>query len=189
MKGRLEGCMLCYSIARRVTEFCMIPVERQTLSICLPLLQLGSGPSSFHKVDKNSKSCHKEFEWEDYNLSGQILDNGRVVQERGFDIQRYSHFSLLELWFCHQLQQVCIRPMPCIGIFGIVNRFSEYESGTSQGESRIEQETMSISTLISKSLSEGLSKPNGDSPLRQWQICQHLYKTGAFNNSKLQVCP
>ena len=79
--------------------------------------------------------------------------------------------------------------MPCIGIFGIVNRFSEYESGTSQGESRIEQETMSISTLISKSLSEGLSKPNGDSPLRQWQICQHLYKTGAFNNSKLQVCP
>ena len=86
MKGRLEGCMLCYSIARRVTEFCMFPVERQTLSICLPLLQLGSGPSSFQKADKNSKSCHKEFEWEDYNLSRRILDNGRVVQERGFDV-------------------------------------------------------------------------------------------------------
>ena len=40
--------------------------------------------------------------------------------------------------------------MPCVGIFGIVNRFSEYEGGTSQGESRIDQETMSISTLVSK---------------------------------------
>lgn len=188
MRGRLEGCMLCYSIARRITEFCMFPVERQTLSICLPLLQLGSGPSSFQKADKNSKSCHKEFEWEDYNLSRRILDNGRVVQERGFDVQRYSHFPLPERRLCHQLQQVCIRPMPCVGISGIVNRFSEHEGGTSQGESRIDQETMSISTLVCKSLSEGQTQ-RGDSPLRQWQICQHLYKTGAFNNSKLQVCP
>ena len=187
MRGRLEGCMLCYSIARRITEFCMFPVERQTLSICLPLLQLGSGPSSFQKADKNSKSCHKEFEWEDYNLSRRILDNGRVVQERGFDVQRYSHFPLPERRLCHQLQQVCIRPMPCVGISGIVNRFSEHEGGTSQGESRIDQETMSISTLVCKSLSEGQTQ-RGDSPLRQWQICQHLYNTGAFNN-KLQVCP
>ena len=46
-----------------------------------------------------------------------------------------------------------------------------------------DQETMPISIFVRKSLSEGLSTINGgDSPLRQWQLCQHLY-------SKLKVSP
>ena len=55
--------------------------------------------------------------------------------------------------------------MPCVGISGIGNRFSEYEGGTYQGESRKDQETMSISTLVRKSLSEGLSKVNRETLL------------------------
>ena len=153
MQGGLERSILRCSIARRITEFCMFRVERQTLSICLPLFRLGSGPSSFHKVDENS--CHKEVEWEDYNLSRRHLDNGRV-QGRFIDNKRYSHSSAPELGLCHQLQEVCVRPMPYVGISGIGNRFSEYEHGTSQGESRKDQETMSISTLIRKNLSDSV---------------------------------
>ena len=47
--------------------------------------------------------------------------------------------------------------MPCVGISGIGNRLSKYESGTFQGESKKYQETMSISTLVRKSFREGLS--------------------------------
>ena len=97
----------------------------------LTLFRLGSDPSSFHKVDENSNSCHKEVELEDYNLSRQHLNNGRV-QGRVIDTKRYSHFSPPELGLCYQLQEVCVRPMPCVGISGIGNIFSEYEGGTSQ---------------------------------------------------------
>ena len=69
MQGILERSILHCSIARRITEFCMFRVERETLSICFPLFRLGSGPSSFHKLYENSASCHKEVEWENYNLS------------------------------------------------------------------------------------------------------------------------
>ena len=55
--------------------------------------------------------------------------------------------------------------MPCVGISDIESRFSKYEGGTSQGESRKDQETMSVSTLVRKSLSEGLSKVNGETLL------------------------
>ena len=137
MQGRLERCILRCSI--------MFQVERQTLSICLLLFRLGSGPSSFHKTDENSNSCHKVVEWEDYNLSRRHLHNGRV-QGRVIDTKRYSHFSPPELGFCHELQKVCVRLMSCVGISGIGNKFSEYEGRTSQGEK------------VRKSLSEGLSK-------------------------------
>ena len=110
-------------------------MERQTLSICLPLFRLGSGPSSFHKVDEKSNNCHKKVELEDYNLSRRHLDNGRV--EAGvIDTKRYSHFSPPELGLCYKLQEVCVRLMPCVEISGIGNRFSDYESKTSQGECR-----------------------------------------------------
>ena len=155
MQGRLERSILRCSIARRITEFCMFQVERETLSICLPLFWLGSGPSSFHKVYENSTSCHKEVEWENYNLSKRHLDNGRV-QGKFIDIKGYSHFSLPELGCPHQLQEVCVRHMPYVGISGIGNRFSEYEGGTSQGESRTDKKTMTVSTL-----SDGLGKVNG----------------------------
>ena len=62
MQGRLERCTLRCSIAQRITEFCVFPVKRQILSICLPLLRLGSGYSSFHEVEENSNNSHKEFE-------------------------------------------------------------------------------------------------------------------------------
>ena len=145
MQGRLERCTLRCFIARRITEFCMFQVERQTLSICLLLFRLGSGPSSFHKTDENSNSCHKVVEWEDYNLSRRDLHNGRV-QGRVIDTKRYSHFSPPELGFCHELQKVCVRLMSCVGISGIGNKFSEYEGRTSQGEK------------VRKSLSEGVNR-------------------------------
>ena len=78
MQGRPGRCILRYSIAGRITEIYMLQVERQTLSICLPLFWLNFGPSSLYKVDENSNSCHKEVEWKDYNLSRQHLDNSRV---------------------------------------------------------------------------------------------------------------
>lgn len=152
MQGRLERCQLRCSIAQRITEFCIFQVKRQILSICLPLFWLGSGPSSFHKVYENSTSCHKEVELENYNLSKR---HGRV-QGRVIDTKRYSHFSLPELGRPHQLQEVCVRHMSYVGISGIGNRFSEYEGGTSQGESRKDQKTMTVSTL-----SDGLGKVNG----------------------------
>ena len=125
-------------------------MERQTLSNCLPLFRLGSG--------------HKEVESEDYNLSRQHLDNNRV-QGRVIDTKRCSPFSSPELKLCHQLQEVCVRPLPCVGISGIGNRFSEFEDGTSQGESRKDRETMPISNLVRKSISEELSKVNGETLL------------------------
>lgn len=106
-------------------------MERQILSICLSLFQLGSSPSSFHKTDENSNSCHKELEWEHYNLSWQHLDNDKF-QGSVIDIKRYSHFSSPELGLCHQLQDVHFLPMPFFGIIGIGNRFSEYVGGTYQ---------------------------------------------------------
>ena len=158
----------------------MFQVERETLSVWLPLFRLGSGPFSFHKVDENSNSCHKEVEWEDYNLSRQHLDNGRV-QGRAINTKRYSKFSPPELGHCHQLQEVCVRPMPCVGISRIGNRFSEYEGGNSQGENRKDQETISISTLLRKSLSEALSKVNGETL---------LYTNGSsVSTSTIQVPP
>ena len=61
--------------------------------------------------------------------------------------------------------------MSCVAISGIGNRFSEYEGRTSQGESRKDQEKMSVSTLVRKSLSVGLSKLN-------WEIIP--YGNGSF---------
>ena len=65
---------------------------------------------------------------------------------------RYSHFSPPELGLCHQLQEVCVsrRAMSCVVISANGNRFSEYEGGPSQRETRKYQETMSISTLVEK---------------------------------------
>ena len=143
MQGRPGRCILRYSIAGRITEIYMLQVERQTLSICLPLFWLNFGPSSFYKVDENSNSCHKEVEWKDYNLSRQHLDNSRV---RGgvIDTKRYSHFSPPELGLCNQLQEVCVRPMPCAGISGVGNRFSEYKGGAPQGKNKKDQETILV---------------------------------------------
>ena len=127
----------------------------------MSLFRLGSGPSSFHKVDENSNSCHKEVEWDDCILSRRNLVNHRA-QGRFIDTHRYSHFSPSKVGLCHQLQEVCVRPMPCVGISRIGNRFSEYEGRTSQEKSSKDQETRSIFTLVRKSLSEGLSKVNGE---------------------------
>ena len=55
--------------------------------------------------------------------------------------------------------------MPCVGISRTGDRFSEYEGGNSQGENRKDQETISISTLLRKSLTERLSKVNGETLL------------------------
>ena len=55
--------------------------------------------------------------------------------------------------------------MPYIGISRTRNRFFEYEGGTFQGESRKDKETMSISTLVRKVLSEELIKVNGETLL------------------------
>ena len=137
----------------------MFRVERQTLLICLFLFRLVPGPSNFHKVNENSNSCLKEVEWDDYILSRRNLVNHRA-QGRFIDTHRHSHFSPSKLGLCHQLQEVCVRPMPCVGISRIGNRFSEYEGRTSQEESSKDQENISIFTLVRKSLSEGFSKVN-----------------------------
>ena len=142
----------------------MFGVERQTLSICLPLFRLGSGPSSFQKVDEDSNRCHKDLEWDGYNLPRRNLVNDRT-QGRFIDTNRYSHFSPPKLGLYHQLQDVCVRPMLCVGTSRIGNRFSEYEGGTSQVETGKGQETISIFTLVRKSLSEGLSKVNRETLL------------------------
>ena len=73
---------------------------------------------------------------------------------------RYSYFSPLELVLCHQLQEVCVsrRPMSCVVISTSGNRFSEYEGGASQRETRKYQETMSISTLAEKVSVRDLAK-------------------------------
>ena len=76
---------------------------------------------------------------------------------------RYSYFSPLELGLCHQLQEVCVsrRPMSCVVISTSGNRFSEYEGGASQRETRKYQETMSISTLVEKVSVRDLAKITG----------------------------
>ena len=76
---------------------------------------------------------------------------------------RYSYFSPPELGLCHQLQEVCVsrRPMSCVVISTSGNRFSEYEGGASQRETRKYQETMSISTLAEKVSVRDLAKITG----------------------------
>ena len=146
LQGKLERCILRCSIARRITEFCMFWVERQTLSICLSLFQLDSSPSSFHRTDENSNSYHKEVEWEHYNLSRQHLDNDNF-QGSFIDIKRYSHFSSPELGLCHQLQDAHFLPMPFFGIIAIGNRFSEYDGGTYQYQPLLLLEKVSVRDL------------------------------------------
>ena len=123
MQSELERCILCCCITQSIREFCIFRVERQNISICLPLFRLGSGPSSFYKVDGNFNSRHKDLEWEDFNLPGQYLDNNSV-QERVIGTKAYSHFSPPELGLRHQLQKLCVRPMPCVAMSGTGNRFS-----------------------------------------------------------------
>ena len=76
---------------------------------------------------------------------------------------RHSHFSPPELGLCHQLQEVCIsrRPMSYVVISRSGNRFSEYEGGASQRETRKDQETMSSSTLAEKASVRDLVKITG----------------------------
>ena len=116
LKGLLkEGDFLCKVDLKDAYFVFPLPEESQNF-VCFEwkeklyqfvcLFQLGSSSSSFHKVDKNSNSCHKEVEWEDYNISRRHLDNGRV-QGRVIDTKRYSHFSPPELGLCHQPQEVC----------------------------------------------------------------------------------
>ena len=93
-------------------------MERQTLSICLPLFRLGSGPSSFHKVDEKSNNCHKEVELEDYNLSRRHLDNGRV-EARVIDTKRYSHFSPPELGLCYNFKKSVLDPCHVLEFLGL----------------------------------------------------------------------
>ena len=76
---------------------------------------------------------------------------------------RYSHFSPPELGVCHQPQEVCVsrRPMSCVVISASGNRFSDYGGGASQRETRKDQETMSISTLVEKVSVRDLAKITG----------------------------
>ena len=96
----------------------MSQVERQKLSICLPLFRLGCGPSSFMKVDENSNSCHKEAEWEDYNLSRQHLDNGRV-QGRLLILRDTLSFLLQNLGFVIKFKKFVLDPCHVLDFLGL----------------------------------------------------------------------
>ena len=96
----------------------MFGVERQTLSICLPLFRLGSGPSSFQKIDEDSNSCHKELEWDDYNLSRRNLVNDRA-QGRFIDTNRYSHFALQNLDFIIIFKKSVLDPCHVLEFLGL----------------------------------------------------------------------
>ena len=109
MQELLERGILHCSIAQRITKFCMFQVERKALSFCLSLFRLGSGPSSFQKVDENFNSCHKEVKLVDCNLFRRRLNNDRV-QGRVFDTKRYSLFLLPNLGFVINLKKSVLDP-------------------------------------------------------------------------------
>ena len=113
-------------------------------------------------------------------LNGRIiiyLDNILIMagSKEELLILRDILFLSSRTWLFHQLQEVCVTPMPYIGISGTRNRFFEYEGGTFQGESRKDKETMSISTLVRKVLSEGLIKVNGETLLYSNGSCASTF--------------
>ena len=187
MQCRLERCILRCSIEQRITEFCMFWVERQTLPIYLPLLCLGSSLSSFYKVDENPNSCNK-VEWEDYNLSRQHLDNGRV-QERVTDTKRYSIFLLQNLGFFINFKKSVLHQCHILEFLGLeIDSLNMRVELSKEKVEKTKKQCQSLLLLEKFSVRDLLKLMGRNSYTTMAAVPAPLQYRG-LNNNKLHVSP
>lgn len=159
MQGRLERCILCFSITRRIREFFMFRVERKLYQFVCLCFGLALAPLVFTKVMEISIAVIRRLNWRIIIY----IDNILIMTGFKKELLLLRHtliFLRLNLGFVINFNN-CVRPLPCVGISRTGNRLSVCGGGNSEGQSGKDQETMSISPLVRKSLCEGLSKVNG----------------------------
>ena len=188
MQGRLERCILRCSIEQSITEFCIFQVERQTLPVYLPLLCLDSSLSSFYKVDENPNSCNKKVEWEDYNLSRQYLDNGRV-QGRVTDTERYSIFLLQNLGFFINFKKSVLHQCHILEFLGLeIDSLNMRVELSKEKVEKTKKQCQSL-LLLEKFSVRDLSKLTGRLSYTAMAAVPAPLQYRGLNNNKLHVSP
>ena len=161
MQDRLEGRLLCSTIARRVTELYLFQMERAALSVCMPVFWFVTSPFCFYKINEGSDYYHQEVEWESNNLLGRHTDYGPVQGRVGW-FKRHTDLPPQKPWVCSELQKISIRPLSGDRVLGLQSRFCQVEGLSYRRENREDSRSLSIYSKSEDSFSQGFGQTSRD---------------------------
>ena len=91
MQNRFEGCLFCSSPSFKFPEIYQVQMERESLSVSMPLLCPKFSFKGIHKTNEDPNFRYREMECETDNISRRSFDNG--INKKGINSSE-RHFDL-----------------------------------------------------------------------------------------------
>ena len=135
LQNRLKGRIFCSASPSGIAKICQIQMERQTLSVLMPMLRFGTSSSHLYKIDEDPNSHNQKIERADNNLPRRYLDN-RVNSRGSVVFKGHSNFSVKQFRFPIELKEICSGSLSGARVSRCECRYSSNDGFTSTGKSR-----------------------------------------------------
>ena len=145
VQNGFKGRLLCGSSTLQLTRVRLFQLERETLSICMPMFSPCPGSFSVHQTDENSHFDNSTFEREDNYLPRRHLFDGSI-QGRVVCSEGYLNLPLAKSRLCFEHEKISFGAMSTNRVFGYCNRFNQDESLPSRREDRKDKKSLQVTS-------------------------------------------
>ena len=133
VQDRFERRLFCSSPSFTLPEIYQVQMEREPLSVSMPLLWPNFSSKGIHKTNENPDFNHAEIDCETDNVSRRYFDNGinkkRINSSEGHFVISSSNFGVFG-----QQKQICVTSTPNFAVSRCGNKFERNERITSPGK-------------------------------------------------------
>ena len=141
VQNRFKGRLLCGSSSLHLARVRLFQLERETLSICMPMFWACTGSFSVHQTNENSHFINSSFERKGNYLPRRHLIDGSI-QGRAVGPKGYLNLSLEKSRLCFEYEKIGSGALSTNRVPGYCNRFNQDEGSSSRREDRKDKESL-----------------------------------------------